>query len=368
MTISRESLKGYILEEVLAYLIRNSGYRILADQSQDPDSLARQGNGLVVKGRGAVHQVDVLGELEWIPAFTFPLRLFVEAKFRNKKTGIDVVRNAVGTILDVNQKISVAPKRTLPKQNFQYEYAVFSASGFTSGAMDMALAHQISLVDLSGEEYRELLNSIGQSCDQIMRTARISGNENNLYNDPGEDEAISRSKIVFQIRNHMRRELGTMPSGIFGHGQFAKESIKEALRPAISSAREYGQLFVAMTNGPYMLLLKADNPIKFLNYVETYPQHRVRISWGSRIDNGRTWIITPEEDQAQYKLSFRLPEIFYRWIFETQKGAVQRAFQTKSTYFRTISIYHQYEGRDHLIKLEYDPNTAFTLIEPSVIT
>ena len=80
MRISEESLRGYILEEVLAYLIRTTGYELLVDPSQDPRELGRKGSGLVVKGRGAVHQVDVLGELKWIPAFTFPLRLIVEAK------------------------------------------------------------------------------------------------------------------------------------------------------------------------------------------------------------------------------------------------------------------------------------------------
>ena len=101
--ISRDALRGYILEEVLAYLIRNTGYRLLVDERQDPQELDWKHNGLVVIGRGSVHQVDVLGELAWIPAFTYPLRLFVEAKFRKSRTSIGVVRNIVGTLLDVNQ-------------------------------------------------------------------------------------------------------------------------------------------------------------------------------------------------------------------------------------------------------------------------
>jgi hypothetical protein len=31
-----------------------------------------------------MHQVDVLGELLWVPAFTFPTRLFVEANARGR--------------------------------------------------------------------------------------------------------------------------------------------------------------------------------------------------------------------------------------------------------------------------------------------
>lgn len=104
MPITRDSLRGYILEEVLAYLISGAGYNLLVHPDQDPDNLIRRGNGLGVKGRGSDHQADVLGELLWIPAFTFPLRLFVEAKFRDGKAGIDTVSNAVGVLLDINQR------------------------------------------------------------------------------------------------------------------------------------------------------------------------------------------------------------------------------------------------------------------------
>lgn len=74
-------LRGYLLEEALAWLLRNSGYRLLVDQSQDPDELVLNGNGLCVKGRGAEHQVDVLREFAFTPAFSLPIRLFLEAKF-----------------------------------------------------------------------------------------------------------------------------------------------------------------------------------------------------------------------------------------------------------------------------------------------
>jgi hypothetical protein len=36
LPISRDTLRGYVLEELLAMLIQNTGYRLLADASQDP--------------------------------------------------------------------------------------------------------------------------------------------------------------------------------------------------------------------------------------------------------------------------------------------------------------------------------------------
>ncbi len=105
MGLTKEALQGYILEEALAYLIRNTGYKLLVDEKQDNRELKNGANGLLVRGRGSLHQVDVLGELSWVPAFTYPIRLFVEAKFRGKKTGITTVRNAIGVLSDINQNL-----------------------------------------------------------------------------------------------------------------------------------------------------------------------------------------------------------------------------------------------------------------------
>ena len=95
--ISEAQLRGYLLEEALAWLMRYSGYRPLVRQSQDPDELVQRGNGLRVSGRGAEHQVDVLGEFAFTPAFSLPIRLFLEAKFKAEKTPLRDVRNAHGS-------------------------------------------------------------------------------------------------------------------------------------------------------------------------------------------------------------------------------------------------------------------------------
>jgi hypothetical protein len=76
--ISQDVLAGYLLEELLASLIQSAGYRLLVDASQDEVELKNSRSGdLQVKGRGGFHQVDVLGEFTFVPAFSQPLRLFV---------------------------------------------------------------------------------------------------------------------------------------------------------------------------------------------------------------------------------------------------------------------------------------------------
>jgi hypothetical protein len=134
-----------------------------------------------VRGRGAVHQVDVLGQLAWIPAFTFPIRLFVEAMWhRRSRTGLADVRNAVGVLQDVNENYTTqnGPDRSRLIRRFNYCYSLFSTTGFTAPAQEMALAHQISLIDLSGpgfDDLREIVDELGDLLYALYQEEDESG-------------------------------------------------------------------------------------------------------------------------------------------------------------------------------------------------
>jgi hypothetical protein len=52
---------------------------------------------LLLKGMGAVHQVDVLGEFELTSAFSLPVRMFLEARYTRELCPLEVVRNAHGS-------------------------------------------------------------------------------------------------------------------------------------------------------------------------------------------------------------------------------------------------------------------------------
>ncbi len=339
MPVGRDALKGYLLEEALAYLIRNAGYSLLVDPRQDPYELRRRGNGLVVKGRGGEHQVDVLGQLNWIPAFTFPIRLFVEAKFRNKSVGIADVRKAIGVTLDVNQKNPPIRDGKPFRQKHQYMYALFSASGFSRYATKMALAHSISLNDLSWREFAPLLQSIHDVAQRMHDLWRQRG---------------TGAFPVNELRGELRSVLDTSPPG-FEDRTGLPEWIASEIGPVIDASRAYEELLVGMTNGPYMLVLKADNFDRFIHEAQINPHHRVTIRWGTQYDHGRTWIVTPAEGPQTYTLTFRLPRLLSKWVFATSGEVRQRAWQIKQDFFSTIVIYRYVEGRDWLFRLEFDP-------------
>lgn len=334
--VSKETLQGYMLEEVLAYLIRNSGYNLLVDPKQDPRELDIERNGLVVKGRGAVHQVDVLGQLEWIPAFTFPIRLFVEAKFREGATGLGTVRNAVGTLLDINQNSSPMRDGNSIVPRYQYVYALFSTSGFSKQAQDMALAHQVSLIDLGADEYKSLRDAISDSASSIWSDWQRDGSQNTIN----------------RLRYELRSRLGTQPEAVAPDERLlgSERSFETLLDRVVGTAKEYGELFVAMVNGPYLVLLQPKNPRRFLNYCIEHPTHGVEIHW---TDSNGAWYISPSDNNSAYDLSFSLPHRLRDWIFNSS-DARQRALFVKQQIFSDITVYYRNARQDYLFRLRFD--------------
>jgi hypothetical protein len=343
--ISPQALAGYILEEMLAYLLRNAGYRLLTDESQDPHELANRHHGLIVRGRGAEHQVDVLGELSWIPAFTYPLRLVLEAKCRIGKTDIATVRNMVATLLDINQ--NNMPSRLgsgaapMPRAKYAYVGAIFSASGFSSHAADFALAHAISLIDLGTTVFSSLVAAAGECAAAL-----------NAHYD--EQRSRSAARFVKAVRDSLRRELGTAPK--LQEDLISDLGIpRRPLEIAMRAARRTDELFVGMAFGPHMLVLKADDPKSFLRYAAELPTHEVTIHWSEADDDGKTWSIVPRHDAGAYRLSFKLPERLAAWIFGAE-NVRRAALSAKPAFFSSITIYRRDERQDRLIRLIYDPS------------
>lgn len=144
------AVRGLILEEAVLRLLKIVGYRIVRAGEEG----TRSGHsGLEVLGRGEWHQIDALAAFDRTPAFMYPLRLMVEAKCYSPTypIGIAVVRNSVGVLKDISENYftyqPLAPgESTVQAPRFNYYSAIFSASGYTTGAQKYAIAHQIFLI------------------------------------------------------------------------------------------------------------------------------------------------------------------------------------------------------------------------------
>lgn len=338
-----------MLEEVLAYLIRNTGYRLLVHPSQDPRELQARANGLVVVGRGGMHQADVLGQLLWIPAFTFPIRLFVEAKFRRQKIQIRDIRNAIGIIEDLNQNYSASSSHHGPTlQRFTYRYALFSTSGFSTEASNLALAHQISLVDLSGPDFGTLRSLIEQLADLAMDWDEWTGRK------------------VRDLRAHIRRRLGTWPEDVpvsdrldFAERQFDIAQFDDLL---VSGVAELQELFVAMAKGPFLLILRPDQPERFLQRLQQRRTDRVIIRWRRGPGRRPQWTIRPADEPQAYSLAFGLPPPLGEWIFGDEQLSAARALNVKAVALSDITIYRHVNGRDELYRLVYDAEAMLEVL------
>lgn len=334
--VSEEVLRGYLLEEALAWMLRNTGYRVLEHAREDTDELLMRGRTLYVRGRGADHQVDVLGEFELTPAFSLPIRMFLEAKFKNSPCSLQLLRNAHGVIHDVNERF-IATRDSQPHRRYQYVYTLFSTSGFAPPAQDYALAHQISLVDLSGQSFEWLRSLVRETATDLhglgdpMETFSVNINRlRRITREMLRDGGIGARKSYFDPRDN--------PLEAFAQGLLRKDA----------------ELLMGFPASPFVLMFGSDVPARFIEYAQTYPNHKVRIRpKGS--GGADEWRMVPWDDQDAYQLTFNLPERIQGWISEKEKDREDRAREFKKTFLPTITVYRRQEGVTRVYQLEYKP-------------
>jgi len=317
----KPQFKGYILEYVLAYILQSSGYTIIDNiDSAEPD-LTKESNGLNLQGRGAKHQIDVIGNLDWIPAFTFPTRLLIEAKFKDEKVGINIVREQIGILADINENYFSANSKN-PKPRYRYVSAVFSASGFTGPAIDLAIAHQIQLIDMSDDAFFEILEAVNNFTDEVF------GEQQNLNKD-----------VVRDIQNLLRKKFFHRDCVDFMDNNHINE-----LKEVIDNFQS--KIFIGMSQSGFMLLLYSENG-DFREYANHHQAHDVAIHWNTS-DSGKLWKIKPVYND-DYLLVFKLPRKLHDWIYKTSENIFESALNEKQKHFSKISIFNKDNDGVHKI-------------------
>lgn len=358
---SEETLRGYLLEEALAWLLRHTGYRLLVHESQDRAELKQEGNGLRVKGRGADHQVDVLGEFAFPPAFSLPIRLFLEAKFTGQKTDLRTIRNAHGVIDDINENFTRGPNARFMKRN-RYVYALFSASGFTEDAESYALAQQISLIDLSVPAFDWLR-------DVVETTARQM--------HPLQADYDVGTFPVNWMRGQLRSQLGTLPDPIpdgFSLPQTNVQGFRQAAGDLLARFAEQvtgdvaRELLLGFPSAPFILPMVSQDIDEFLTFASKHPAHAVVLR---RTRRGSTseWVAFPvpvpkasldgaPTSGLEYQLRFSLPKRFEEWIDERPDRRDRRSLNKAEKFLSNIAIYRMASGSNvlEIFQLRYDPD------------
>ncbi|MEV4173846.1 hypothetical protein [Nonomuraea sp. NPDC049709] len=345
--IKDSTLRGYLLEESLAWLLRFSGYQLLVHQDQDPLELVTQGDTLRVRGRGALHQVDVLGEFPFTPAFSMPVRLFLEAKYYQDRCGLEIIRNAHGVVHDVNENFMTNPG-TGPRQRYKYSYALFSTSGFTADAQRYALAHQISLVDLSGASFGWLLGYIGATASTLHAAQKHL--------------PASAPFPVTWMRTELRRALETSPLHLLSPASVDDGPFKQAAIAAVAPfatvlrQRSDAGLLLGFPSAPFILPLGGNDQRRFLEYSEERPDHTVRIKRRG-IGTAAEWTVSPTDSVGAYELTFKLPEHIEEWISSIGEKERHRTAHVKEHFLSSITLYRVSGAGVRTYQLRYEASS-----------
>lgn len=149
--ITISNIRAMLVEETLLYLLRESGYRPVDEDPSDP-TLQAGPDGLGVVGRGEVHYPGTMADFWPTPPFASPQRLLLEARFYADSTPLDlpIVRQAAGTLKDVNENWLVGAEPNSAKQRYHYQYALLCPTGFSPEAQRFAFAQDIHLLHLGG--------------------------------------------------------------------------------------------------------------------------------------------------------------------------------------------------------------------------
>ncbi|WP_156996853.1 hypothetical protein [Knoellia aerolata] len=340
------TIGGYVLEEVLAKLLADNGYSLLTNAQQDPRYLLNDRHGLLVRGRGTNHQADALGNLAVLVPFSLPVRLFAEAKNRASKTGLEAVRNAAGVVADVNQyqPASGVVRTWRGDSTYHYRYSLFSTSGFTTPAQDFAIAHQISLIDLSGPSFASLRRLVDNFAAAV------------------EALALATSLATFpvgQMRAALRTALRTDPTGTSSPDPSTGELPYLPARDLALLTQELADtldddLVLGFPAGPQVLALRPDVPAAFRNWAATAPPVvPVTLRFAPGLPRGE-WTIRPVSDawEPRVVLRFGTPPALAQWLFAPEVDESERLDLLRRGVLSTIRIYQ--DGRSIELQLDVD--------------
>jgi hypothetical protein len=277
-------IRGMLLEEALLHLLRGSGYRTV-EAANDDETLQAGGAELFVKGRGSNHQVDAIADFMVSQPFSNPQRLLVEAKCYSDKVRLPVLRNAVGVLTDVSQYWAPTQGDVPAKRRYHYQYALFSASGYTRNAEKYAFAHDIFLIPLANAGF---LSPILDAIRDVSEPDFDAGPDQNI--------AIRMRSLRQAVRYRLKNVDYSRTFGIDDY-----PSASEKLDAFVRICRRINYGVIATLGGRFPVFLIPDTGIN----IDTLPESlEVRIYWDSD-----AWYLTDTENKKLF--SFDLPPALF---------------------------------------------------------
>jgi len=327
---SDPTLRGMLLEEAILYILSKTGYTPIFNKNSDP-SLKNGHSGLEVLGRGANHQIDAVADYQYTPPFCNQQRLLIEAKFKGSKTGIDIVRNAVGVHKDVSEYWVVDNNtgKRIAKKRFHYLYAIFSKEAFTKPAQDFAYAQDIFLLPL---KRNTLFKPIIDAIDNISFDGRVEKPKlstvrkyirrrffENIFFNEEDDEEMDAVPLTYEL-----------PNG--------------ELSNFINICRNCGFGFITMFDGKFPVFLSASHGLDTDIFNEV---NHVRI----KVREG-AWFIVSQDDQDLF--AFDLPEEIFEKYQKSGVLSRRQLLNIKENHMSEFYVFVSQNGDLKIIKFKLD--------------
>ena len=328
-------IRGMLLEEAILFLLRVAGYDTVERKLNDP-ALTGAVGFLKVRGRGTDHQIDAIADFGVSPPFCNRQRLLVEAKcYSTERTiGIEVVRNAVGVLKDVEE--FWVPMSDSASFRYHYQFAIFSTSRFTSPAQRYAFAQDVVLVPLENSRFaRDIVAAIRAV------TFKSFGAESWRKID------IDLGRLRKWVRQRIRGT-GT-PSGRLASDPPSdlEDDARDLLEGLFSAVSEVGGAVIGMLNHQVPVFLIPNPALEIHQVIGRLAEiDRIRVFY-----NAEGWFLT-RAGNNDHLFSFDLPGVLFDLYSERGELSPERAVELKGDWLGEISI---------MVRLPYERPRLHTL-------
>ena len=331
------AIKALLLEEVLLNLLKDSGY-ITVNKIDRDKTLKKGHSGIEVKGRGWNHQIDAIADFAIAPPFSYPIRLLLEAKFYQKNIGIDIIRNAVGVLKDVEEFWVSNNSEKIAKPRYHYQYAIFTSSKFTFPAQQYAFAQDIYLIKLENNKYfLPIINAIGE-----LTYEDFNGESNKKI------ENINLSELRKKFRESLKLNDFHSLNSYLADKEFNQEKIRNIYERSNSLSSSY----LGMLSNRFPIFL-TPSPNFDINILIANPT--IRICWDENywyIVKSNTRCGNLRDDDILF--SFDLPEDIFKLYEENNMLIQTQAITIKEDLMSSIKIIFKNQRIFSSIELNLD--------------
>jgi hypothetical protein len=320
-----------LLEEALLNLLRSAGYKTVEGVGDDP-TLQEGSAGLEVKGRGTYHQIDAIADFEVQHPFGNPNRLLIEAKCFSprEKVGLPIVREAVGVLKDVSEFWFIGVDQEVPKQRYHYQYAIFSATGYTPQAERYAFAQDIYLIPLAESLYFRPVTEAIRGVSALPRYTREG------------DLPLNLREARAAVREALRRAAG----GLKRENGGLVETVT-ALDPFLIASRATRFALLAILGERFPVFLIPSPNVREQGIQDSY---RIRIF---RDDRDITWYLRNADTNVPL-FSFDLPPKLFQMYADQGMLRTERALDLKANEMAVFRALFVRGGEIRVIRFTLD--------------